>query len=395
MLLAERIQLGRTTALSRICHLAKNLYNLANYHIRQKFINEGLWIQYQELYILLKNTEAYRNLPAQTAQQILLVIEKNWKSFFKAIQGWKKFPNKYTGRPRLPGYKPKAGESIVIFTNQQCRIKNGFLRFPKTTQLGLIKTRILGKVHQVRILPRGNHYILEIVYEKEPVDLKLERSRFISIDIGLNNLVTVVNNAGLIPWRVKGGFVKSINQYYNRERARLSSLRDKQGIRFQKRRLLRLGLKRANKINDVFHKVSHRIIDYAVENDFGRIVIGYNKTWKQRIKLGKRTNQNFVNVPFLKLVRQIQYKAALVGIEVSVMEESYTSKVSFLDNEPIKHHLIYLGQRVTRGLFRSSKGVMLNADVNAGYNIGRKAVPEAFMVDGIEGVGLHPYSVIV
>jgi putative transposase len=153
--------------------------------------------------------------------------------------------------------------------------------------------------------------------------------------------------------------------------------------------------KRANKIVDIFHKVSRHLIDYAVTNGFGWIVIGYNKTWKQNIRLGRRINQAFMNVPFLKLVQQIQYKATLVGIEVSLMDESYNSKVSFLDDEPIKHHQSYVGQRIQRGLFRSSTGIVLNADMNAGYNIGRKVVPEAFGVDGIEGVGLHPYSVTV
>ena len=233
------------------------------------------------------------------------------------------------------------------------------------------------------------------MYDKTPIALQLDKRRVIGIDIGLNNLVTVVNNAGLAPWRVKGGVVKSINQYYNKEQARLTSCKDQQGLTNQTRRLHRLRLKRKNRITDIFHKVSRRLIEYCISNDFGRIVIGYNKTWKQFIRLGKRTNQAFVNVPFRKLVLQIQYKAALVGIEVSLIDEAYTSKVSFLDDEPITQNETYVGQRIHRGLFRSSTGVVLNADVNAGYNIGRKAVPEAFAVDGIEGMGLHPDSVTV
>ena len=217
----------KTDALSKICHLTKKLYNLANYHIRQNFINEGLWTRYRELYALVKNTDAYRNLPAQTAQQVLRLLDKNWKAFFKIIKDRKERPTKYRGKPGLPRYKPKAGESIVMFTNQECRIKEGFLWFPRKTRLDPVRIRIAERFHQVRILPRGNHYILEIVYEKEAVDLGLDTNRVISIDIGLNNLVTVVNNAGLAPWRVKGGSVKSINQYYNKKRAQLCSIRDK------------------------------------------------------------------------------------------------------------------------------------------------------------------------
>ena len=373
----------------------ENLYNLANYHIRQTYIKEGHWIRYKDLYARLKLTPAYKRLPAQTAQQVLRLLDQNWKAFFNALRDWRWHPEKYHGRPRVPRYKPKNGESIVVFTNQQCHIRSGVLAFPKKSQLPSIKTRITAPLRQVRILPRSNHYILEIVYEQVPVDHQLDQRRVLSIDLGLANLVTVVNNAGLAPWRVKGGVVKSINQYYNKVRAQLSSLRDKQGLTGPTRRLQRLFLKRMNKITDVFHKVSRRLIAYCVTHEFGSIVIGYNMTWKQGIGMGRRTNQNFINVPFLMLVNQIRYKAALVGIEVLMVDERYTSKVSFLDGEPIQHHPTYRGRRVTRGLFRSSTGHILNADVNGAYNIGRKAVPKAFVVYGIEGVGLHPYSVTI
>ncbi|MFX1319442.1 MAG: RNA-guided endonuclease InsQ/TnpB family protein [Promethearchaeota archaeon] len=393
--LTERIQLRPSLPISKLCHLAKNLYNLANYHIRQTFIFQGRWIRYGELYSLLKTTSAYRNLPLQTAQQVLRRLDQNWKAFFITLKDWKIHPEKYLGRPRLPRYKPKNGETLIIFTNQQCNIKNGLLWFPKKAHLLPIKTRIRGSFRHVRIIPKGNHYILEIVYEKNPIDLELDSSRVISIDLGLNNLVTVVNNAGLKPWRVKGGVIKSVNQYYNKERARLISIRDKQGLGFQTRRLQRLLLKRTNKIIDFFHKVSRQIISYCMVHGFGAIVVGYNPMWKQYIGLGKRINQNFVGIPFLTLVRQIKYKAKMVGIDLILVDESHTSKVSFLDEEPIKHQHSYIGKRIERGLFRSSKGHIINADVNGGYNIGRKAVPEAFVVDGIEGVGLHPDSVMV
>ncbi len=326
---------------------------------------------------------------------MLRLVDKNWKAFFKAIKEWQAHPSRFLGRPRIPRYKPKNGEILVIFTNQQCRIKAGFVCFPKKTRLPPIKTRIAVMFHQIRLVPRGNHYILVIIYEKKPVNLTLDKHRVVSIDLGLNNLVTVVNNAGLVPWRVKGGVIKSVNQFYNKERARLTSLSAQQGLTSQTRRIQRLQLKRTNKIADVFHKVSRRVIEYCLVNDFGTIVIGYNKMWKQCSGLGQRNNQNFVSVPFLKLVQKIHYKAAIVGIEVIMIDEGHTSKVSFIDGEEIKHHQTYVGKRVCRGLFQTSNGVIMNADVNGTYNIGRKAVPEAFEVDGIEGVGLHPDSVTV
>lgn len=394
MRLTERIQLRKTNILSQLCHQAKNLYNLANYTIRQQFFQDCHWYRYNELNRLLNQTAAYRALPSQTSQQILILLDRNWKSFFRALKDWRKNPQKYPARPALPRYKPKNGESILIFTNQQCRVRGGYLLFPKQI-LPPIKTRITRKIHQVRILPRGHRYTVEIIYEFEPQDLGLDRNRLITIDLGLNNLVTVVNNAGLAPFVIKGGVVKSINQYYNKERSRLQAISGKQGIKRQTQRLQRLILKRNNKIIDYFHKVSRKILDYCIKYNFGTIIIGYNAGWKQRIKIGRRNNQNFVSLPFRRLIQQLQYKAALIGNTVLLEDEGHTSKCSFLDNEPIRHHDNYLGRRISRGLFKASNGTLINADVNGGYNIKRKAVPNAFTADGIEGVGLHPYSILV
>ncbi|NVM54771.1 MAG: IS200/IS605 family element transposase accessory protein TnpB [Candidatus Helarchaeota archaeon] len=391
MRLTERIQLKKSTALSQLCHRAKNLYNLANYTIRQRFFKDRHWYRYYYLNGLLNQATAYRALPIQTSQQILRLLDKNWKSFFRAMNDWKINPEKYQGGPRLPRYKPKNGESIVIFTNQQCRIKNGYLHFPKQV-VPPMKTRFAGRFQQVRLLPKGTYYIVEIIYDCASIYLDLPKDRILMIDLGLNNLVTGANNVGLPPFVIKGGVVKSINQFYNKEQSRLSSIKDKQMIRGQTIRLQRLTLKRNNKIQDFFHKASKKIIDYCIVNEFGTIIIGYNAGWKQNINIGKRNNQNFVYIPLQKLIHKIQYKARLVGIEVILEDEGYTSRCSFLDNEPIKRHKVYLGKRISRGLFQAGDGTIINADVNSGYNIGRKAIPNAFSADGIEGLGLHPYS---
>jgi putative transposase len=232
---------------------------------------------------------------------------------------------------------------------------------------------------------------LEIVYEKESIDLKLNKDRVIGIDLGLNNLLTIINNAGLTPIVIKGGIVKSTNQFYNKQLARYKSLKDKQGYQAREtKRLQRLSLKRNNKVRDYFHKASRAVIKYCVMNNIGRILIGYNPNWKQGIKLGKKTNQNFVAIPFLTLIYQLRYKGELLGIIVDTTNEDHTSKCSFLDNEPIMHHESYLGTRTTRGLFKSKNKQIINADCNGAYNIAKKAVPNAFIADGIEGVGLHP-----
>ena len=399
MLLTERIILKTNKQipkqhLSYLCHIAKNLYNEANYQIRQNFLKKKTWIRYNELYQKIKSSENYKLLPAQTSQQVLRLLDKNWKSFFQTLKVWKKDPEKFSSRPRIPKYKRKDGEFVVIFTNQQCKIKNGWIHFPKKSRLSPIRTRITNHLHQVRIIPRGEKYVIEIIHEKEPIDLKLNGNRIVGIDLGLNNLVTVVNNAGLEPFIIKGGIVKSINQYYNKQLAKLRSIKSKQGYKFETKRIQRLTLKRNNKIMDVFHKISRKIIGYCIENDFGRIIIGYNQRWKQKIKMGRRTNQNFVQVPFLNLVKMIQYKALLVGMNVELMDESHTSKCSFLDGESIEHHEHYAGRRVKRGLFKTRSAKLINADVNGAYNIIKKAVPKAFdKVDGIEAFGVTPVSV--
>jgi putative transposase len=258
-----------------------------------------------------------------------------------------------------------------------------------------IKTRIENKLHQVRILPKGECYVVEIIYSQEICDLKLDRNQVIGIDLGLSNLVTIVNNTGLSPFVLKGGVVKSVNQYYNKQLAKFRSTRDQQGYRFTTKRLHRLSLKRSNKLKDIFHKTSRFIVDFCVKNNIGTIVVGYNREWKQNINLGRRNNQRFVQVPFARLVHMVCYKAKLLGVDVIVTGESYTSKCSFLDRESVESHEEYLGKRVSRGLYRSAKGRLINADVNGAYNIISKVVPKAFAVDGIEALGLMPQSITI
>lgn len=342
---------------------------------------------------MIKTSEHYQQLPAQTAQQILKILDRNWKSFFKALKVWGKDKSKFLGKPKPPKYKTKNGEFMLVFTNQQVKLKAKVLQFPKKVGLE-IKTRLADTtdIREVQIIPKGIEYILEIVYNKELIPNHLNTNRILAIDLGMNNLITTVNNNGLVPFVVRGGVIKSINQYYNKKRARLQSIYDRQGIKIGKS-LLKLTKKRNNKINDYFHKSSRRIIDYCVNNDIGTIVIGYNLEWKQKCRLGKRNSQNFVAIPFYKLIYQLGYKAKEQGIVVLRQEESHTSKCSFLDDEPIEHHASYAGNRISRGLFRSQTGTIINADVNGAYNILKKALPNAFRAskaDGIEVVGLHP-----
>jgi len=271
------------------------------------------------------------------------------------------------------------------------KLKDNILIFPKKVEYK-IKTRLPDKtdIREVRIIPKGIGYILEIVYKKKFHPKPLNKDNIVAIDLGVRNLITTVNNKGFKPFVIKGGVVKSINQYYNKERARIQSTYDHQGIKTGKA-IQKLTHKRNKKINDYFHKTSRKIIEYCVLNDIGTVVIGYNQNWKHNCQLGKRNNQNFVTIPFYKLIQQLEYKAEEQGLTVIKQEESHSSKCSFLDNEPIEHHNKYLGRRITRGLFKSQKDTtIINADVNGAYNILKKAFLNAVEADRIEDVGLHP-----
>lgn len=185
---------------------------------------------------------------------------------------------------------------------------------------------------------------------------------------------------------------QSINQGYNKVKSRLKLIIDRQKLKCESKKLKRINLNRNNKINNCFHKVSRMIINYCIKNNIETLVIGYNEGWKQNSNMGKSNNQNFVSIPFLKLIKQIQYKSELIRNEIFLIDESYTSKYSFLDNEPIKKHKKYMGRRVNRGLFRSKNGTLINADVNGAYNILRKVFPKAISTDGIEDICEHPCS---
>ena len=419
----ERIQLKRSAQLYQLCHLAKNLYNDANYIVKETYKTQTVpsgkkkWIRYLELYHQLKKKQSYTDLPAQVAQQVLRLVDKNWKAFFNAVKDWKQNPDKYEKKPKPPHYKPHDGECLATFPNQSARIwyndseNRHYLKFnykAKLPPVPLSRDRVHAylEFNQVRILPRGSYYILEIVYEKEIQEANTSKDRMIALDLGVRNTVTVVNNVGLRPFIVKGGPVKSVNQYFNKLKAKYHEMNANNGIQRNTLRIKRIQRTRNNKINDLFHKLSRALVDYCLVHKLGRIVIGYNEGWKQKCKMGKRNNQNFVNIPFDRLISQIQYKAELVGIEVVKVEESHTSKCSFLDNEPIRHHDNYVGTRgvyrsqkvggngkISHGLFKTATGKIINSDVNGAYNILRKAFPKAIAADGIGGLGFVPYSV--
>lgn len=382
--------------LDEYCFKSKNLYNYANYIIRQEFINNGNWIRYNELDKIVKNKENnfdYKNMPiSSSAQQCLKLLDKNWKSFFASIKDYNNSPSKYLGRPKLPKYKPKNGRNILILTNQNCKIKNGYIKFPKKFKGLLIKTKIRKGLQQVRIIPKDNYLVIEIVYKIEDVEPLVDNGRYVGIDLGLDNFATITNNCGLIPLVINGKGLKSINQYYNKQISHYKPIAKRVNKLDYTNKIRKLTFKRNNKVDDFVHKASRFLVDYCRNNDINTIVIGNNKNWKQNSKMSKKVNQNFISIPYGIFIQKVQYKAEEFGIKVIVTEESYTSGTSFLDNElPIKENY-NKSRRKYRGLFISNNGIKINADVNGSYQIMKKAFPKAF-ADGIEGVGLHPVKV--
>lgn len=373
----------------RLCHLAKNLYNAANYEMRQSFIAGNRKGNYAISTEFAKDNQSdYRALPAQCSQQIINLLEKNWKSFFNSIKDWKKNPKKYKGRPKLPKYKDKDGYNVLIITSQQIGNKltqKEYIKLPKGIDLK-IKTRIpLEHIKQVRIVPEATCFKCEIVYEKEikqNENLKFENK--MSIDLGANNLATMfINDEAFSSCIINGKPLKSINQFYNKKLAKLHSFVENKSSK----RIRNFTRRRNNKVKDFIHKASKWIISFCGQHHIGHLIIGKNDGWKRKFKMSKKVNQHFIGIPFEMLINQLIYKAEDVGIIIELTEESYTSKIDHLANEEMKHNDNYLGKRVHRGLFKSSTGKAINADVNGAIGIMRKVVGESLVTKIADSVG--------
>ena len=372
--------------IDHLCFLSKNLYNYSVYLIRKQFETDGKFLNYNTLEKELRTTknENYVNLPNNSSQQILMVIEKNYISFFRALRVWKRNKTKFKGCPKPPNFKHKTkGRNLVIFSYSQVHIdEDGFIKFPKKTGLKPLKTKIGGsnKLKQVRIIPQSSCYVIEVIYEKEITkNENLNKDLFLSIDLGVNNIASLTSNQpGFKPFLINGRIVKSINQYYNKKKVQIQSSLKKNHNKNWSKRLGKLQLKRNCKIDYYLHHVSKLIINTCISNNLANIVVGKNNGWKQEIELGKRNNQNFVQIPFEKLIQQIQYKSELVGINVITNEENYTSKCSAMDLEPIQNHSEYIGKRIKRGLFKYSNG-LINSDINGSLNILRKVIGDDFI----------------
>lgn len=362
-----------------ICLKSGLLYNYVLYNIRQGIFS-GNYLKEFELSSKLckENQFDFRNLPNHVSQQVIKQVFKNIKSWMKLKKDFEKNPSKYNNhRPHLPSYKRGKKQNIFVFTNCDCRIKDdGYIHFVKNT-IKPIKTNIKkDELKQVRIIPQATCYVVEVVYERKETDLGLDKDNFLSIDLGLNNLCSCISNVETNSFIINGRVIKSVNQWYNKKKAKLMSFVGNKGT---SNRIRKITLFRNCWIEDKLHKISRYIVDFCKSNNIGTIIIGLNKEWKQEINIGKRNNQHFVSIPHSKLIDKIVYKAKLLGINVVIHEESYTSKIDHLAFEPLKKQESYLGKRKKRGLFQSSVGKLINADINGAIGIARKVIGDSFI----------------
>ena len=374
--------------IKELCHTAKDLANEAIYNVRQYYFAEGEFLKYEKNYALLKNSPNYKTLNSNMAQQILKEVDCSFKSFFGLLKLAKQ--GKYAFKDyKLPYYLPRDGYTTLIIGFVRLNdnklvlpFSNSFKKTHKSVEITIPPMLLDKTVKEIRIIPKANARFFEIqyIYEAECIQRNLNTNNALAIDLGINNLATCVTNTGE-SFIIDGRKLKSINQWFNKENARLQSIKDKQG--FGKRTTNRqkaIARDRNNKVNDYMSKAARKIIDYCIANDIGTLVVGYNETFQRGSNLGEQTNQNFVNIPYGELRDKLQYLCELNGIMFVKQEESYTSKASFWDKDDIPVYNAdnpqgyeFSGNRIHRGMYKTKDGITFNADVNGALNILRKS----------------------
>ena len=375
-------------SIKELCHIAKNLTNEAIYNVRQYYFTEDKFLKYEKNYKLLKNSPNYKELNSNMAQQILKEVDGSFKSFFGLIKLAKQ--GKYSFKDcKLPRYLPKDGYTTLVIGFVRLNgnklilpFSNNFKKTHKVVEITIPPVLLDKKVKEIRILPKANarYFEIQYIYETECIQRNLNTQNALALDLGVNNLVTAVSSTGK-SFIVDGRKLKSINQWFNKEKARLQSIKDKQ--HFGKKptnRQKAIARDCNNKVNDYMNKAARMIIDYCINNDIGTLIAGYNVTFQRNSHIGKQNNQNFVNIPYGRLRDKLAYMCELNGITYVEQEESYTSKASFWDkdNIPVYNNdnpkeYEFSGNRVHRGLYKTANGKTFNADINGALNIMRKS----------------------
>ena len=371
-----------------LCHIAKNLANEAIYNVRQYYFSEGEFLKYEKNYTLLKNSPNYKALNSNMAQQILKEVDGSFKSFFGLLKLAKQ--GKYAFKDcRLPHYLPKDGYTTLVIGFVRLKgnklilpFSNSFKKTHKAVEITIPPMLLDKKVKEIRIIPKAKARFFEIqyIYEAECVQRNLNKNNALALDLGINNLVTAVSSNGK-SFIIDGKKLKSINQWFNKENARLQSIKDKQHYgKKSTNRQKAIARNRNNKVNDYMNKAARKVINYCIANDMGTLVVGYNETFQRGGHIGKRNNQNFVNIPYGQLRSKLEYLCKMNGIIFVKQEESYTSKSSFWDRDDIPvynadnpREYQFSGKRIHRGQYKTASGKIINADVNGALNIMRKS----------------------
>ena len=374
--------------IKELCHIAKNLANEAIYNVRQYYFAEGEFLKYEKNYTLLKNSPNYKLLNSNMAQQILKEVDGSFKSFFGLIKLAKQ--DRYAFKDcKLPHYLPKDGYTTLVIGFVRLKenklilpFSNSFKKTHKAVEITIPPILLDKKVKEIRIIPKAKARFFEIqyIYEAECVQRNLNTNNALALDLGINNLVTAVSSNGR-SFIIDGRKLKSINQWFNKENARLQSIKDKQHYgKKSTNRQKAIARDRNNKVNDYMNKAARKVINYCIANDIGALVVGYNETFQRSSHIGKRNNQNFVNIPYGQLRSKLEYLCRLNGIIFVKQEESYTSKSSFWDRDDIPvynadnpREYQFSGKRVHRGQYKTASGKTINADVNGTLNIMRKS----------------------
>ena len=374
-------------SLRELSHTAKNLYNQAVYNIRQYYFQENKYLNYQKNNSLLKSSENYKTLNSNMSQQILKEVDGSFKSFFGLLK--KKNKGMYNAKVKLPSYLPKNSFTTLVIgfvrLNEDTLVipySNSFKKNHKKISIKIPPILLDKKIKEIRIIPKFNARFFEVqyTYEVQEEQRNLDKNHALAIDFGINNLATCVTSKGK-SFIIDGKKLKSINQWFNKENARLQSIKDKQ--KYGKKPTLRqkyLYSSRNNKVNDYMSKTARKIINYCLENNIGILICGYNETFQRNSNIGKANNQTFVNIPFGRLREKLEYLCKLYSLRFVEQEESYTSKSSFFDMDILPKFeadkpqtYSFLGKRIKRGLYQTSKGYIFNADVNGALNILRKS----------------------
>lgn len=360
--------------------------NEAIYNIRQYYFNEGKYLGFIENCRLLKSYQNYKMFNSNMAQQLLKEVDSNFKSFFSLLKLAKQ--GEYSFKDcNLPHYLPKDGYTTLIIGDIRPRKNKLILPFSrpfekkhKRIEFTIPPILLNKKIKQIRIVPKANARFFEIhyIYEADCIQRELNIQQALAIDFGVDNLITAVSNTGK-SFIIDGRKLKSINQWYNKENARLQSIKDKQHLdKKQTNKQIIITNNRNNKINDYISKTARKVIDYCIDNNIGTLIVGYNKDFQRNSKLGKQNNQIFVYIPYGSLRNKLKHLCELNSICYIEQEESYTSKASFWDKDFIPVYgdtgaHIFSGNRIYRGLYKTATGKTVNADINGALNIMRKS----------------------